>query len=68
MYVDPHGETVTLAVPLMPLASYKVADMVWLPGVFRTKPLVHVWEPASAEVNWYSRGRTAAGSELVKLM
>ena len=45
-----------------------VADMVWLPGVIKVKPLVHVWEPASAGVKRYRLGRTAAGSELVKLM
>lgn len=32
------------------------------------KPLVHVWEPASADVNWYWGGSTAFGSELVKLI
>lgn len=56
----------TFVVPFITDDVVTVAVMLWLPGVLKLKPLGQVYEPASAAVNWWSRGRTAAGSELVK--
>jgi hypothetical protein len=36
------GATATFVLPLMPVASIILPDMVWLPGVFRMKPFVQV--------------------------
>ena len=47
---DHSASTAMFALPFIPGPPTTVAVMLWLPGVFKTKALENVWDPASLAV------------------